>query len=115
MKYVLSLLRSSLDSHIFLFHTLMYINFGQKRHSNFDSCATYGRTDKPTDKPSHRDARTHLKIRQFILTASSLGVLNSGAHFGGGGGSGGRDGGLGGVTEHRAPLVVVVGTLLRRK
>ena len=28
-----------------------------------NSCLTYGRTDRRTDTPSHRDTRTHLKIR----------------------------------------------------
>ena len=67
-SFVLLLLKSSSDSHTFLFQTLIYRNFGQKRR--FWSISTrLWRTDRPTDgrtdTPSYRDARTHLKTSKL--------------------------------------------------
>ena len=48
-----------------LFHVLSAILFHWSQNTGFfqefNSCATVGQTDRRTDRPSYRDARTHLK------------------------------------------------------
>ena len=77
-SFVLLLLKSSSDSHTFLFQTLIYGNLVKTILHDFNLCVTDGRTDKqmdgqmdgPTDGQTdgqtdpffYRDARTHLMI-----------------------------------------------------
>ena len=72
-SFVLLLLKSSSDSYTFLFQTLIYRNFGQKRR--FWSISTrLWRTDGPTDRRTDHqtdrrtDGRTHPLIESWLTT-----------------------------------------------
>ena len=73
------LLKSKSDSHISLFQTLSYRNFGQKRwFCTISTRATDWQMDGQTDTPSYGDVRTHLKTHipekwsSFELTGTYL-------------------------------------------